>query len=117
EHTVVLASVMTNTNGLETRICGNEATLLLQDGVTLLPQDDWKEEFRKKNGAADKHTIPTTPRREHMENFLDAVRGKADLHCDHELGCAVMVAIKMGVDAYRARKTIAWDAKLEKAVG
>ncbi|MBI4605726.1 MAG: Gfo/Idh/MocA family oxidoreductase, partial [Planctomycetes bacterium] len=34
EHTIVLVSVMTNTSGLETRVCGNEGTLLLQDGVT-----------------------------------------------------------------------------------
>jgi len=115
EHTVVLASVMTNTSGLDERICGNEATLVFRDGVALEPQDPWKEEFRKKNGG-DKFTLPATERRGHMENFLDAIRGKADLHCSHELGAATMVGIKMGVDAYRGRKTIGWDAAQEKTV-
>ncbi len=117
EHTVVLVSVMTNTSGWEERICGNEGTLIFQNGVTLHPQDAWKEEFKKKNGTDGPFNIRTTPRRGHMENFLDAIRGKAELHCGAELGCATMVGIKMGVDAYRSRKTIVWDAAAEKALG
>jgi predicted dehydrogenase len=117
EHTAVLVSVMTNTSGIEDRICGNEATLLFRDGVTLEAQDEWKEEFRKKNGAPDRLVIPTTPRRGHMENFFDAIRGKAELHCNHELGAATMVGIKMGVEAYRGRKTVSWDSKAEKIAG
>jgi predicted dehydrogenase len=116
EHTIVLVSVMTNTSGVEERICGNEATLVFQNGVTLLPQDVWKEAFQKKNGPGDRYNIKEGPRREHMENFLDAIRGKSELHCDQELGCATMVGIKMGVDAYRAHKTVTWDAGSEKAV-
>ena len=114
EHSVLLVSVMTNSTAFESKIYGNEATLVFQDGVTLLPQSDWKAEFEKKNGPGEKHVIKTEPRREHMENFLDAIRGKGELHCDQELGCATMVAIKMGVDAYRARKTVTWDPKAEK---
>ena len=116
EHTVVIVSVMTNTSGLEERICGNEATLTYGDGVTLTAQGDWKEEFQKKNGAPDKVVIKTEPRRGHMENFLDAIRKNADLHCSAELGAATMVGIKMGVDAYRERRTVTWDAKSEKQV-
>ena len=116
EHTIVLVSVMTNTSGVEERICGNEATLTFQDGVTLRAQDAWKEEFQKKNGSPEAFNLKTTARREHMENFLDAIRGKAELHCSHELGAATMVGIKLGVEAYRSHKTAVWDAAKEKAI-
>src|SRR5437867_11312350 len=104
---------MTNTSGLEERICGNEATLHYQDGVTITAEEAWKAEFLKKNGVADRYNVKTTPRRGHMENFLDAIRGKAELHCSAELGAATMVGIKLGVDAYRGRKTVTWDAAQE----
>jgi predicted dehydrogenase len=114
EHTIALVSVMTNTSGIEERICGNEGTLLFHDGVTLEAQESWKEEFKKKNDAPDRYVIKTTPRRGHMENFLDAIRGQAELHCNHELGAATMVGIQMGVEAYRGRKTVTWDAAQDR---
>ena len=33
-----------------------------------------------------------------------------------DLGCATMVAIKMGVESYRQSKTLLWDAKREKVI-
>ena len=51
-----------------------------------------------------------------MGNFVDVIRGKGTLHCNVELGAATMVAIKMGVEAYRQRKTMTWDAGAEKVV-
>src|ERR1043165_5486762 len=114
DHSIVLVSVMTNDSGIEERICGNEGTLLFQDGITLHAQGAWKDEFKKKNEGQEKFNIKTPPRRGHMENFLDAIRGKAECHCNAELGAATMVGIQMGVEAYRGRKTITWDAAQEK---
>ena len=51
-----------------------------------------------------------------MGNFLDAVRGDAEPHCNVDLGCSTMVAIKMGVEAYRQNKTLLWDAQSERVV-
>ena len=60
--------------------------------------------------------IHTSPRRDHMGNFLDAVRGDAQPHCNVDLGCSTMVAIKMGVEAYRQNKTLLWDAEREVVI-
>jgi hypothetical protein len=100
-------------------------------------QNAWWKEFRKANAdqvqsttaTNDKGqtrvdpepgkavaTIKTEPRRDHVGNFLDAVRGKAPLACNIDLGCSTMVAIKMGVEAYRRNKVMMWDAKAERAV-
>ncbi len=51
-----------------------------------------------------------------MGNFLDGVRGTDALHCNIELGCSTMVAIKMAVEAYRNGRTLTWDADAERAV-
>ena len=53
-------------------------------------------------------------RRDLEGNFIDALRGNGPVHCNAELGCATMVAIKMAVESYRQRKTMLWDAKAEK---
>jgi hypothetical protein len=55
--------------------------------------------------------------RDHSQNWIDAIRKKAEVNCNVELGCAVMVAIKMGVESYRNSKVYTWDAKNEKVVG
>ena len=51
-----------------------------------------------------------------MGNFRDAVRGDAQPHCNVDLGCSTMVAIKMGVEAYRQDKTLLWDAERERVI-
>ena len=50
-----------------------------------------------------------------MENFLDAVRSRKDPNLPAELGYRAMVAIRMGVDAYRQHDTLFFDAKRERA--
>ena len=59
-------------------------------------------------------SIPPPTRRDHMGNFLDAIRGQAELACNEDLGCALMVAIKMGVDAYRYNRTMLWDPERQR---
>ena len=51
-----------------------------------------------------------------MGNFIDAVRGVDSLHCNIDLGCSTMVAIKMGVEAYRQNRVLQWDASSERVV-
>jgi len=55
-------------------------------------------------------------RRDLENNWIDAMRGKAAVHCNAELGCATMVAIKMAVESYRQRKTMLWDAQNQKVI-
>jgi predicted dehydrogenase len=116
EHTVFLASVMTNDNGIPRIIRGQHGTIEFGGGLKLRGQPTWKDEFSAANGGQMEVTIPNEPRRDHVGNFIDAARGQADLACDADLGCALMVAIKLGEDAYRENKVMLWDAEKERVL-
>ncbi|NNF43354.1 MAG: hypothetical protein HKN62_09960, partial [Phycisphaerales bacterium] len=136
EHTVVLASVMTNDVGLDSVIRGQYGTIDFDKALTITEQSAWFKEFRSINAGRFPHSVTredgketrepkpgeasfeihTAPRRNHMGNFLDAVRGEAAPHCNVDLGCATMVAIKMGVEAYRQDRVMRWDAGSERVV-
>jgi len=51
----------------------------------------------------------------HMANFINAMRGTEKVHFDADFGYKVMVAIRLGVDAYRSGQTMYFDARREKA--
>ncbi len=142
EHTVALFSVMTNDVGVETMIRGQRGTLNFKGGeasgtMVIKEQSAWAKQFREANADAVKAgmkkndkgedvmdppagqaslEIPLAQRRDHMGAFLDAVRGKGQPACNVDLGTSTMVAIKMGVEAYRQNKVMMWDAKAEKMV-
>ena len=61
--------------------------------------------------------LHTSPRPDQMGSFLGAIRGECDLTCNVDLGCSTLVAIKMGVEAYRREKTLVWDAQAQKGAG
>ena len=134
EHTVVLVSVMTNDLGVPDIIRGQYGTMKFEDGVSLHEQAVWADEFRKANrdtvtvtkriGEDGKETVipprgqaisrhEVAPRRDHMGNFLDAIRKGDRLSCNVELGASTMVAIKMAVESYRQDKVMLWDAETE----
>lgn len=136
EHTVVLASVMTNDVGVPDIIRGQHGTMEFGGGITIKEQGTWWPEFRKANPEVA-HTmvknergeerpqppegqanvkLPGIPMRDHMGNFIDAVRDKDRLHCNVELGASTMVAIKLAVESYRQDKIMRWDAKSEKVL-
>ena len=139
EHTVVLASVMTNDVALGDMIRGHHGTMEPgpKGGWIVKEQGTFAKEFRESNkdlikvlsekndkgedkpladGRAS-FELEAKDSRSHVENWLDAIRGKGKLHCNIDLGCSVMVAIKLGVESYRQQKMMKWDAKAEKAVG
>lgn len=138
EHTVTLISVMTNDVGVPTVIHGQHATLNFEDGkIDIHEQAAWWQEFRRTNEGLFPYAMKTddkgkrvpepppgqasfsiyeAPRRDHMGNFLDSVRREAEPHCNVDLGCSTMVAIKMGVEAYRQSKTLLWDADSERVI-
>ena len=134
EHTVVLSSVMTNDDTWPTSIRGQYATLRPDgDGIELTEQSVWWEAFRAANsdqfgpngGSGRGHSpeikpgqakarIAATARRNHMQNFLDAIRLGHPLACNVELGCSTMVAIKMAVDAWKDDQVLRWDPTEEQ---
>ncbi len=142
EHTVVLASVMTNDGMLDTIIRGQHGTMEFgadgSDGFRVREQGTWWPEFRKANSDLVEHRMekndkgqenPAPPPgqasfeiksgngRDHMGHFIGNIRNECELACNIDLGCSTMVAIKMAVEAYRHEKTLLWDAKKEQVVG
>lgn len=137
-HSVFLTSVMVNDVGVPEMIRGQQGQLEpTGDGWSVKEQGTWAREFRKANGIEIKEVEAQGRKRleppagqatssikapgnkdgrDHVENWIDALRGKAKVNCNVELGCAAMVAIKMGVESYRQSKVFTWDAKNEKIV-
>lgn len=132
EHTVVLSSVMTNDDTWPTSIRGQYGTLRPEaEGIELTEQAAWSEAFRAANsdqfgggrrGRAKPEAgqaiarLDAQKRRNHMQNFLDAIRLGHPLACNVELGCSTMVAIKMAVDAWKNDQVLRWDAAEEVVI-
>jgi predicted dehydrogenase len=116
EFSIFLISTLTNDSQLPDRIYGKHGTMELNGDPLLRFNGDFQQEFKARNDGKDEARLATKPRRDMVGNFLDVIRGKGTLHCDVELGAATMVAIKLGVESYRQRKTMLWDSKTEKVV-
>jgi predicted dehydrogenase len=114
EWSLFLVSTLTNDAGLPDRIYGKHGTMELGGDPWLKFNGAFKEEFTAKNDGKEDVRIPVKQRRDLEGNFIDVMRGKDQLACNVDLGCATMVAIKMAVESYRQQKTMLWDAKREK---
>jgi predicted dehydrogenase len=114
EWSIFLVSTLTNDAGLPDRVYGKHGTMEVGGEPFLQVNGPYAEEFRAKNDGRTDCRIPVQPRRDMVGNFLDAIRSSEPLHCNVDLGCATMVAIKMAVESYRQGKTMHWDAKKEK---
>lgn len=109
EYSIFLASTLTNDTQLPDRILGKYGTLELGGAPTLRANGDFAEEFKEKNSGLAETKLEITPRRDMVGNFVDSIRGSATPHCNAELGASTMVAIKLGVEAYRQNRTMLWD--------
>ncbi len=114
EFSVFLVSTLTNDSGVGDRLYGKHGTLDLDGDPVVRANGDFGEEFKAKNGGQAEARLATAPRRDMEGNFLDVIRGTGELHCNAELGAATMVAIKLGVESYRRRKTMQWDVEHER---
>jgi predicted dehydrogenase len=119
EFSVYLASWLTNDTQMPTRIYGQYGTIELPDNggnATYTGNGDFKQEFRDRYNGYDEVILPSQNQRDMEGNLIDVIRQGGKLYCNADLGAATMVAIKMGVEAYRQNKTLMWDAKNEKVV-
>jgi len=122
EFTVNLSSVLTNNTQRPTKIYAQYATLDMSEHshAVLTGNGDFVQEFRDNFGEYNQVTLHSeriNGSHEMMEkNFVDVIRNGGRLFCNVDLGCATMVAIKMGVEAYRQSKTLMWDAENEKVM-
>jgi predicted dehydrogenase len=119
EFSVYLASWLTNDTQMPTRIYGQYGTIELPDNggnATYTGNGDFKQEFRDRYNGYDEVILPSQNQRDMEGNLIDCIRKGGKLYCNAELGAATMVAIKMGVEAYRQNKALMWDAQKEKVV-
>lgn len=116
EWSLFLVSTLTNDAGIPDRIYGKFGTMELGGEPSLRWNGDFKPEFKARNDGKEELRIPLEPRRDLEANWIDAMRGKGPVHCNVELGCATMVAIKMAVESYRQRRTMIWDPTQERIV-
>jgi len=116
EYTIFLESVLTNNTQIATRIYGQYGTIEFGGSPVMTSNGDFKQEFRDMNHGYDEVTVHTENGRDLEGNFIDAIRTGERLHCNVDLGCTTMVAIKMAVESYRQSKTMMWDAVNEKVV-
>ncbi|MBN1290390.1 MAG: Gfo/Idh/MocA family oxidoreductase [Candidatus Latescibacteria bacterium] len=116
EYTVFLESVLTNDTQIPTRIYGQYGTIEFTGQPVLRGNGAFVEEFRQKNDGFDQVSVHVKETRDLEGNFIDVIREGGRLHCNVDLGCTTMVAIKMAVESYRHGKTFFWDAENEKVI-
>jgi hypothetical protein len=105
-------------NGTEGRIIlANQGENFAHSSIEVIPDGEYRAEFKAKTGV-ERLSIPCEPSIRktypHMDNFLDAVRSRQQPNLHAELGYKVMVAIRMGVDAYRQETAVRWDAQKQR---
>jgi predicted dehydrogenase len=123
---VTLSGSMANEAGgryLPLAIYGHKGTLTFdRNGVVLLPESPMP-------GTFDRRTEPRPPaktyevvrpevdgHRLHTDNFFACMRTRKSPNLDADLGYRIMTAIRLGVDSYRTRKTMLFDAASQKVV-
>ena len=125
EYSVLLVTTHTNDTPVPTRVHGKYGTIdmnrnryfSLGGEPSVTADGDFAPEFRERNDGYTGFRLPNLPRRDMVENFIDAIRGKAELYCNVELGAATMVGIAMGVDALKRHKVLTWEANAEEVIG
>ena len=116
EFTVNLISVLTNDTQMPTRIFGKYGTMELDKQAVMTENGDFTGEFRSLNNGYSQVSIPKAETRDMEGNFIDVIRTGGQLYCNAELGAATMVAIKMGVESYKQKKTLLWDSVNSKLI-
>jgi len=115
EYTIFLISTLTNDTQIPDRIYGKHGTLEFGAGdPELRVNGEFAPEFKQKNHGYTEVRLARQERKDMKGNFIDVIRGKGKLHCNAELGAATMVAIRLGEEAFRQRKTMVWNSEKEK---
>jgi predicted dehydrogenase len=123
--TMQLACSVASGVGAPLVIHGTEATLfvgqnsesLTNTTMEIVPDAEYREEFRKKTGA-ETMKVEVQPfargSHPHMDNFLDCVRSRKEPNLPARLGYQAMAAIGMGVQSYRDSEVLFFDRKKER---
>ncbi len=122
--TVLLVSSMGNDTPIRHLIRGHKATLeFTNEGFTITPQQSTNEAVISGTGENDKDKGTFTYKKHgaedltlHHRNLQNAIRNNEPLKCDQVLGYYGVVATMMGVQSFRHRKYLKWDAVGEKVM-
>ena len=123
--TMQLACSVGSGTGAPLVVHGSEGTLFIGQNsesltnttMDLIPDQEYREEFKKKTGSEMlKVEVQPVARgaHPHMDNFLDCVRSRQEPNLPARLGYQAMAAIAMGVQAYRESAVLFFDRRREK---
>ncbi|MDX9974036.1 MAG: Gfo/Idh/MocA family oxidoreductase [FCB group bacterium] len=99
-HTIVLASSIATRQELPAVIRGRDASLYAEGSrLRIVPEE----------GDGAEAVLPVKPMPDHLDDWLTCIRTRNKPVCNEELGYRAMVAVSMGVQAYREGKTLRWD--------
>jgi hypothetical protein len=76
----------------------------------------FEKEFKDANGGATEITIEGEPSTDLVDDWLDCMRSRGTPVYNVLRGYQVMVAIKLGVESYRAGRIMAYDAARGRVV-
>jgi len=111
--TVQLISSMASGTPVEHLLRGHKATLqFTRTGFTITPDrlmGDPKKQIEHKKTGGEQLDL-------HHQNLMAAIRQNEPLKCDVMLGYYGVAACEMGVQSYRKRKYMKWDAAKERIV-
>ncbi len=117
--TVMLVSSMANDTPIRHVIRGHKATLeFTREGFTITPQEATNQAVISGTGEESENQGIFTHKKTgaeditlHHRNLLGAIREGELLNCDQNLGFYGVVACMMGVQSFRQRKYLKWDAE------
>jgi predicted dehydrogenase len=112
---VILVSSMANDTPVDHVLRGHKATLTFtKTGFTIKPQGLFAKEGEGKEIAYQKHGAEEVTL--HHRNLQAAIRRNEPLKCDCMMGYYGVVACEMGVQSFRHRQYMKWDAAKERIV-
>ncbi|MFC2123475.1 Gfo/Idh/MocA family oxidoreductase [Bacteroidota bacterium] len=122
--TVMLVSSLANDMPIRHVIRGHKATLeFTSNGFTITPQKATNEAVISGTGEKKKGQGLFTHKKSgaedvtlHHRNLQAAIRENEALKCDQNLGFYGVVACMMGVESFRSRKYLKWDAEKKEVV-
>jgi len=110
DHTIVLLGSQANRQKVPEIIRGHRGTIRFEEtGLVVQPEKEFEKEVEEMQ-------VSPQPRPGHMDNFLQCIRTREKPHCNEIVGYRVMVAIGMGVRAYREQKVMLFDLEKEEVV-
>jgi hypothetical protein len=84
--------------------------------VVVTPEPLFKKKFKEKTGVDVLQVDATGPDyyQGHLENFFECMRTRKKPNLDADFGYKAMVAIGLGVEAYREQKQMLFDPATER---